>query len=134
VTESAFLILEGLSAKEKLQLLDEVGEDHVRFDASVLPLGYAGDPATIAIIVLSQAALLGLSWYLRRRSSTPTNQARLVIKGLSLVGPGGRVIRRIEKLVIRLDQQGTEADPNKVIQVIQEALNQGLGGDLASYM
>ena len=121
--DEELIVLNGLSAQEKLELLDDLGEDAVSYDTSVLPGELHGEPATIALIILSHSALVALGAYLLKKRESEDFSVDLI--KIETVG-GTKIEAKGVKFRVNKEEQSS---PDVV-----KALNKTLGGALDKFI
>jgi hypothetical protein len=116
------LILEGLTGDEQLALREEIDGPDLEMKSPTLAGGRAGEPVTIAVILIGKIALLGLSAFLlkkRRQRSTQGMPERIRLGKATLETDRGRV--QIENLEIEFPAGNNS--PQDLSQAITTQLN-----------
>jgi hypothetical protein len=117
------LELPGLSGDEQLALSDEIERESLRMEVPPAGGGRAGEPITIAVILLGKAALIGLSAFLLRR--------RKKGKGIHI----GDIRIKTKKGVIEAKNVELELPPGKSsAEDVAKALSEKFDGLLDEYL
>ena len=110
------LELSGLSGDEQLALSEDIPPTSLKMQAPTAGGGRAGEPVTIAVILLGKVALIGLSAFLLKRRS---KGSKIHVGKVTLETKKGRIVATD----VELDMGKENSSKEDVAKALSEKLN-----------